>query len=74
MTIKTESLYDIFIKFDVPRKLVTLIRTYLDVTQIKVKIGNHLSSSFPIENGLKEGDALHFNKKSNTIKFHCNSY
>ena len=27
-------------------------------TQSKVKIGNYLSSSFPIENGLKQGDAL----------------
>ena len=24
----------------------------------KVRIGNYLSSSFPIENGLKQGDAL----------------
>ena len=27
-------------------------------TQSKVRIGNYLSSSFPIENGLKQGDAL----------------
>ena len=29
-----------------------------DGTQSKVRIGNYLSSSFPIENGLKQGDAL----------------
>ena len=32
--------------------------TCLDGTQSKVRIGNHLSNSFPIENGLKHGDAL----------------
>jgi Reverse transcriptase (RNA-dependent DNA polymerase). len=30
----------------------------LDGTQSKVRIGNYFSSSFPIENGLKQGDAL----------------
>ena len=40
------------------KKLVRLIKTCLDGTQSKVRIGNYLSSSFPIENGLKQGDAL----------------
>ena len=53
-----ESLYDILIKFGVPKKLVRLIKICLDGTQSKVRIGNYLSSSFPIENGLKQGDAL----------------
>ena len=30
----------------------------LDGTQSKIKIGNYLSSSFPIENSLKQGDVL----------------
>ena len=30
----------------------------LDGTQSKMRIGNYLSSRFPIENGLKQGDAL----------------
>ena len=34
------------------------MKTCLDGTQCKVRIGNYLSSSFPIENGLKQGDAL----------------
>ena len=50
--------YDILIKFGVPKKLVRLIKTCLDGSQSKVRIGNYLSSSFPIENGLKQGDAL----------------
>ena len=58
-SIKRESLYDILIKFGVPKKkLVRLIKICLDGTQSKVRIGNYLSSSFPIENGLKKGDAL----------------
>jgi Reverse transcriptase (RNA-dependent DNA polymerase). len=50
-------LYDILIKFGVPKK-VRLIKTCLDGSQSKMIIGNYLSSSFPIENGLKQGDAL----------------
>jgi hypothetical protein len=30
----------------------------LDETYSKVRIGKHLSDSFPIQNGLKQGDAL----------------
>ena len=44
---------DILIKFGVPKKLVRLINICLDGTQSKVRIGNYLSSSFTIENGLK---------------------
>jgi Reverse transcriptase (RNA-dependent DNA polymerase). len=51
-------LYNTLIKFGVPRKLVRLIKTCLDGTRSKVRIENYLSSSFPIENGLKQGDAL----------------
>ena len=57
-SIKRESLYDILIKFGIPKKLVRLIKTCFDETQSKVRIGNYLSSSFPIENDLKQGDAL----------------
>ena len=47
-SIKRESLYDIVIKFGVPKTLVRLIKPCLDGTQSKVRIGNYLSSSFPI--------------------------
>ena len=40
------------------KKVVRLIKTCLDGTQCKVRIGNYLSSSFFIENCLKQGDAL----------------
>ena len=35
-----------------------IIKICLNGTQSNVRIGNYLSSSFPIENGLKQGDAL----------------
>ena len=40
------------------KKLVRLIKTCLDGTKSKVRIGNYLLSSFLIENSLKQGDAL----------------
>ena len=57
-SIKRDSLYDIQIKFGVPRKLIRLIKTCLDGTRSKVGIVNHLFSSFAVENCLKQGDAL----------------
>jgi hypothetical protein len=35
-----------------------LIKMCLNDTHNKVRIGKHLSDSFPIQNGLKQGDAL----------------
>jgi hypothetical protein len=37
---------------------VRLIKMCLNETYIEVRIGKHLSDSFPIQNGLKQGDAL----------------
>jgi hypothetical protein len=39
-------------------KLVRLIKMCLKETYSKVRIGKHLSDSSPIQNGLKQGDAL----------------
>jgi hypothetical protein len=39
-------------------KLVRLIKMCLYKTCSKVRIGKHLSDSFPNRNGLKQGDAL----------------
>jgi CMP-N-acetylneuraminic acid synthetase len=44
--------------YGVPMKLVRLIKMCLNETYSKVRIGRHLSDSFPIQNGLKQGDAL----------------
>jgi hypothetical protein len=51
-------LYNILIEFGVPMKLVRLIKLCSNETYSKVRIGKHLSDSFPIQNGLKQGDAL----------------
>jgi hypothetical protein len=53
--VRREILYNILIEFGVPMKLVKLC---LNETYSKVRIGKHLSDSFPIQNGLKQGDAL----------------
>jgi hypothetical protein len=57
-SVRREVLYSILIEFGVPMKLVRLIKMCLNETYSKVHIGKHLSESFPIQNGLKQGDAL----------------
>jgi hypothetical protein len=39
-------------------KLVRLIKMCLNERYTEVRIGKHLSDRFPIQNGLKQGDAL----------------
>jgi hypothetical protein len=39
-------------------KLIRLIKICLNETYSKVRIGTHLSDNFPIQNGIKQGDAL----------------
>jgi hypothetical protein len=46
------------IEFGLPIKLVMLIKTCLNLTCSKVRICKRLSGSFPIQNGIKQGDAL----------------
>jgi hypothetical protein len=53
-----EVLYSILIEFGIPMKLVRLIELCLNETYSKVRIGTHLYVSFPVQNGLKQGDAL----------------
>jgi hypothetical protein len=57
-SVRREVLYNILIEFGVPMKLVRLIKICLNETYSKVGIGKHLSDSFPIQNVLKQGDAL----------------
>jgi hypothetical protein len=45
-------------EFGVCMKVVMLIKTYLNETYSKVRMGKHLSDNFPIQNGIKQGDAL----------------
>jgi hypothetical protein len=53
-SVRREVLYNILIEFRVPTKLIMCLHE----TYSKVRIGKHLSDSFPIQKGLKQGDAL----------------
>jgi hypothetical protein len=57
-SVRREVLTNIIIEFGVPMKLARLIKMCLNETYSKVCIGKHLSESFPIQKGLKQGDAL----------------
>jgi hypothetical protein len=53
--------YDLFrrkIEFGNSMKLVRPIKMCLNETYSKVRVGKHLSDTFPIKNDLKKGDAL----------------
>jgi len=53
-----EVLYNIFIQFHIPMKLVMLIKMCLTETYSTVHVSKNLSDMFPIRNGLQQGDAL----------------
>jgi hypothetical protein len=53
-----EVLYSILIEFGIPRKLVGLIKMCLNETCSTVCTGKYQSDKFPIQNGLKQGEAL----------------
>jgi hypothetical protein len=51
-------LYKILIEFGIPRKLAGLNKMCLNETYNTVCIGKNLSHKCPIQNGMKQGDAL----------------
>jgi hypothetical protein len=57
-SVKGGVLYNILLEFGIYKKLVRLIKKCLNETYSKVRIGKLLSDKFPIQYGLKQGDAL----------------
>jgi sorting nexin-29 len=57
-SVRREILYNILIEFGIPRKLVGLIKMCLNETYSTVCIGKYQSDKFPVQNGLKQRDAL----------------
>jgi hypothetical protein len=57
-SVRKEVLYNAVIQFEVPMKIVRLIKMCLNEIYNKVCIDKHLFGSFPIQNGLRQGGAL----------------
>jgi hypothetical protein len=57
-SVRSEVLYNILIEFGIPMKPVTLVKMCLNETYSRVWVGKHLCDTFPIKNGVKQGDAL----------------
>jgi hypothetical protein len=57
-SVKREVLYNILLEFGIPKKLVRLIKMCLNETYSEVRVGKLLSDKFPIQEDLKQGDAL----------------
>jgi hypothetical protein len=57
-SVRREVLYNILIDFGISMKLVRLRKMCLSETYSRIRVGKHLSDTFPIKNGLKQGDAL----------------
>jgi hypothetical protein len=57
-SVRKEVLYNILNQFGIPRKLAGLIKMCLNAPYSTVRIGKNQSDKFPIQNGLKQGDAL----------------
>jgi hypothetical protein len=57
-SIKSEVIYNFLREFCIPKKLDWLIKMRLDKSYRKICVSKLLSDKFPIQNGLKQGDAL----------------
>jgi hypothetical protein len=57
-SVRREVLYNIVIEFGIPRILAGLTKMCLNETYSTVRVGKCLFDMFPIQNGLKQGDAL----------------
>jgi hypothetical protein len=58
MTQLREKFFNILLEFGILEKVVRIIKMCSNEICSKVRIGKLLSDKFPIQNGLKKGDAL----------------
>jgi hypothetical protein len=57
-SVRRDVLNNILVEFGIPKKLVGLIKMCSSETYSTEHIGNYQSNKFPIQNSLKQGDAL----------------
>jgi hypothetical protein len=57
-SVRREVLYNILIASCIPMELVRLIKMCLNETYVRFCIGRNFSDAFPLQNGLKQEDAL----------------
>jgi hypothetical protein len=57
-SVKREVLYNIMLEFGILKKLVRVIKMCLTKTYSKICVSKLLSDTFPIQNGLKQGNPL----------------
>jgi len=57
-SIHRESLINVLKEFEMPQKLINLIKMNIDYTDIKVKVGHSISNAVQVATGLRQDDAL----------------
>jgi len=57
-SVRREVLYKILNEFGIPKKRVRLMKMSLTETYSRVRVGKNVSDRFPINKGLRQGDAL----------------
>jgi hypothetical protein len=57
-SVKRKVLYNVLLEFVIPKKQVRLFKMCSNETYRKLRVRKHFCDTFPIQNGLKQGDVL----------------